>query len=113
LGGLEHQVRLGAPWGWATRPPIHHGQHQIVDGAFHGDAIRRQRPLAGHIRHSSSIDRDLGRQVVRQPVQHLGVRQPPPGGLAVEVRALRPAEPDDLLLARQQVVKLPRLAGEE
>jgi hypothetical protein len=54
-----------------------------------------------------------GRQVIRQPVEHLGVRQLASGGLAVEVRALRLAEPDDLLLPRQQVIQLTRLAGEE
>jgi hypothetical protein len=41
------------------------------------------------------------------------MRQPAPGGLAVEVRPLRLAESDDLLLAGQQVIQLSRLAGEE
>jgi hypothetical protein len=51
--------------------------------------------------------------VVREPVEHLGVGQLAPGGLAVEVGSLRPGEPDDVLLPRQQVIQLPGLAGEE
>jgi hypothetical protein len=33
--------------------------------------------------------------------------------LAVEVRALFPGEPDDVLLPRQEIVEIMRLAGEE
>src|ERR1700691_6774484 len=51
--------------------------------------------------------------MVSQVIDHVGVRQLAPGGLTVEVRALRLAERQDLLLARQQIVKLPRLAREE
>src|SRR6201999_4150439 len=53
------------------------------------------------------------RQVPGQPVEHLGVRELAAGGLAVEVSALPLGEFDDLLLAWEQVIRLPRLAGEK
>ena len=87
--------------------PLDHTEHQITDRPGHGDTIKRRWPDAGPARSSAGIGnvRIAGRvpmpviwDMLREPVEHLRVRQPVASGLAGEVRSLHAGELDILFL---------------